>query len=71
MRARIWTGDGRSIDGSVYDSRADALDALREWRGWSTVYTVAHGRAVSCYGSQDDADVDRDGAFADTVSDIE
>jgi hypothetical protein len=73
MRAKIWTGDGSMIDGSEYDSREDAVEALRVWRGWDKVYEAEHcdGSAVSCYASEEDADADTDGAYADTVRDIE
>jgi hypothetical protein len=73
MKAKIWTGDGSIIDGSEHDSREDAVEALRTWRQWDEVYTVEHcdGSAVSCYSSKDDADTDTDGAYADTVKDID
>jgi hypothetical protein len=73
MRARIWTGGSSVIDGCECDSREEAVAALREWRGWPEVYEVEHcgGFAVSCYGSQEDANEDRYGAWADMVMDID
>ena len=73
MRARIWTGDGSMMDGSEYDSREEAIEALRTWRGWDDIETREHcdGSAVSCYATEEDADADADGAYADTVSDID
>jgi hypothetical protein len=72
MRSKIWTGDGSMIDGAEYDSREEAIEALRAWSGWDEIYEAEHcdGFAVSCYGSQEEADEDSDGAYAITISDV-
>jgi hypothetical protein len=69
---QIWTGDGSAIDGALYGSREEACETLRVWRGWNEMVIAEHcdGRAVCCYSSQEEADGDPDGAYADTVTEM-
>jgi hypothetical protein len=69
---KIWVGDGSAIDGTTYESRAEACEALREWRQWHEIHTAEYcdGSAICCYASQDAADADHDGAYADTVVEV-
>lgn len=73
MSVKIWTGDGSMIDGSIEEDRESAIETIRKYRGWSTVYAAEHcdGSAVSVYETEEDSDNDIYGSYADTVSDID
>ena len=69
---RVWLGNGSMVDGSVYDTKEEAEDAIQQHYCWEGLFTVDHclGGAWSCYETEEEADEDRDGAYAPTITEI-
>jgi hypothetical protein len=69
---RINTNDGQMIDGMTVSSRKAAVEALKDYRGWSRAYLLDCGDdAWSVYGSRSERDTDAHGVHADTITRVE
>ncbi len=67
---KVWLGDGSALDGACFDTMQDAEQAIVDRYGWDDLTTVEshNGGQWYLYATEADADADKDGAFAPSIT---